>query len=110
MNRAETNGQERTRDTTVSRTVGRNVRRLRRARRITQEQLTSDVGLHRTALTEIENVGGRSPRRAVTVDQLMAIAAALGVAPERLLTDPTCTFCCDAPPAGFTCRVCAVTV
>lgn len=100
---------QRARDTSVSRTVGRNVRRLRRARRISQEQLAHKLGLHRTALTEIENVGARSPRRAVTVDQLVAIAAALNVAPERLLSGPACTLCCDAPPQGFTCKVCGAT-
>lgn len=100
---------QRPRDTSVSRTVGRNVRRLRRARRLSQEQLAERLGWHRTALTEIENVAGRSPRRAVTVDQLVAVAKALDVDPARLINGPACTFCCDAPPSGFACKVCAVT-
>lgn len=44
--------------------------------------------------------------RAVTVDELVALAAVLGTTPGALLHGPGCAACCDTPPPGFTCNAC----
>jgi transcriptional regulator with XRE-family HTH domain len=62
--------------------VGRNVRRLRKERGLTQEQLALDAGIDLTYLGGIER-GRRNP----SVSVLGRIAAALGSAPSRLLED-----------------------
>jgi len=72
-----------------ARIVGRNVRRLRAEQHLSGQQVAdaaSAKGLHvgRSTISEIET--GRV-RRAVTVDQLMALAAALDTTPTDLLTD-----------------------
>lgn len=62
------------------------------------------------AISKIEN--GRpmaappSQVRRVDVDDLLTLAAALGVAPSVLLASPNCVACWDAPPPGFTCNAC----
>lgn len=61
--------------------VSANVRRLRRERELTQEQLAHEAGLDLTYIGGIER-GRRNP----TVKALGQIAAALGVEPSELLT------------------------
>jgi len=72
-----------------ARIVGRNIRRLRTEQHLSGQQLadatnTTSHPLYRSAISEIETGGAR---RGVTVDQLMALAAALGTTPADLLTD-----------------------
>ena len=62
--------------------VGWNVRRLRKARSLTQEQLALEAGLDLTYVGDIER-GQRNP----TVDVLARIAGALGCHPRDLLAD-----------------------
>jgi transcriptional regulator with XRE-family HTH domain len=64
----------------IRRQVGRNVRRLRQQRGISQEALAFESGLHRTYISGVER-GVRNP----TVVVLGQIAAALKVSPARLL-------------------------
>ena len=61
--------------------VGRNVRRLRQARGLTQEQLAFEARLDLTYVGGIER-GRRNPSLLVVV----RLAAALGVAPGDLLS------------------------
>jgi len=61
--------------------VGRNVARIRREKRLTQEQLAERSGFSQQYLSGLER-GRRNP----TIVSLYEIAAALGVSPVDLLT------------------------
>lgn len=83
-----------------------NVRALRHARALTTEQFAALVTSHgqpmrATTITKIE----QSQRR-VDVDDLVAMAHAIGVEAHRLLSTPACGACLDSPPAGFLCIAC----
>jgi hypothetical protein len=71
------------------------------------------------ALVNIES-GRRRPdgsrRREISIDELVLIAAVLGVRLPMLLGDDwpcdacrSCVICQDAPPPGFTCVECGAT-
>ncbi len=60
--------------------LGTNVRRLRKARRMTQEQLALEVGMERSYVSDLER-GTRNP----SVKALGRLAEALDVEPSRLL-------------------------
>ncbi len=64
--------------------VGINVRRLRKERGYSQEELAFECGLHRTYISGVER-GIRNP----TVVILERIASALKVPPARLLEEST---------------------
>jgi len=66
----------------VRRRVGWNVRKFRVERRLSQEQLAFEAGLHRTYVSGVER-GVRNP----TVTVLEQIATALRVPAGRLLDD-----------------------
>lgn len=63
--------------------VGRNIRRLRRERGLSQEQLADELGVHRTYMGGVER-----GERNITLQSLERLAARLGVAPVSLLADP----------------------
>ncbi len=62
--------------------LAKNMRRLRAARKLTQEALAYDSGINRTYLSSVE----RSERN-VSIDNIARIAKALGVEAWRLLKD-----------------------
>lgn len=64
----------------LSRTIGVNVRKLRRSLGLTQEQLAEQVGIGRHFLSDIE-----TGRRSVSVPTLFQLAEALGVSADLLL-------------------------
>lgn len=64
----------------IRRQLGRNVRRLRRERGWSQEELAFEAGLHRTYISGVER-GVRNP----TVLIVHELAQALKVAPAALL-------------------------
>lgn len=64
----------------IRRQVGLNLLKLRQERGLSQEELAFEAGLHRTYVSGVER-GIRNP----TVLVLERIAAALNVAPARLL-------------------------
>ena len=64
----------------IQQLVGRNVRTIRLRRRLSQEELAFETGLHRTYISGIER-GVRNP----TVGVLDIIASALKVPASRLL-------------------------
>lgn len=66
----------------IRRRVGLNVRKFRKQRGFSQEELAFECGLHRTYISGVER-GVRNP----TVLVLHEIAAALRVPPARLLDD-----------------------
>jgi transcriptional regulator with XRE-family HTH domain len=61
---------------------GYRVRDLRRARGLSQEQLAEIAGLHRTYVSSLER-----GQRNVGLDNILALAAALGVPPADLFTE-----------------------
>ncbi len=63
--------------------LGRNVRTLRAARKLSQEQLALDAGMKRSYLSELER-GLRNP----SVRALGRLAAALEVEPSVLIAAP----------------------
>ncbi|GGV91812.1 helix-turn-helix domain-containing protein [Streptomyces massasporeus] len=102
----------RTDDLTVSRTVGANVATLRtlhgwsqRALARQTESTGKPVGFSTICRMERAADPAASPV-AVYVDDVVSLAAALGVTPQRLITQPNCRACMDSPPPGFTCRTC----
>ena len=60
--------------------VGQNIKRLRNAKELSQEQFAFEADLHRTYISDIER-GNRNP----TITVLEKIANALGVWPGELL-------------------------
>lgn len=62
--------------------VGRNVRRVRRAARVTQEELAHKSGLDRTYISDIER-GRRNP----TIRWLQDVAVALSTHPALFLLE-----------------------
>jgi transcriptional regulator with XRE-family HTH domain len=66
----------------LQRIVGRNIRRLRRARGVSQEDLAADIGVHRTYMGGVER-----GERNLTLRSLERLAARLGVSPLSLLED-----------------------
>jgi transcriptional regulator with XRE-family HTH domain len=67
----------------------------------------TNVPLTRGAIASLEaGANPNGPARAVTVDELCALAAALGTTPNALLHGAECGVCHDAPPKGFLCKAC----
>jgi transcriptional regulator with XRE-family HTH domain len=65
---------------TATERIGRNIRRIRRAKDLSQEAVAERSGLHRTLMTGYE-WGVRDPK----VGTLLRLAAALNVEPAALL-------------------------
>ncbi|MFI5831065.1 helix-turn-helix domain-containing protein [Streptomyces sp. NPDC051578] len=89
--------------------VAENLSRLRKVRQMSQHDLAqalAEIGhpLHATAITRIELMSRR-----VDVDDLAALASALGVPPASLLEAAQCETCSGHPPRGFTCTECSAT-
>jgi hypothetical protein len=67
----------------------------------------TNVPLARGAIAALEaGANPSAPARCVTVDELCALAAALGTSSAALLHGAGCADCEDAPPPGFTCDAC----
>lgn len=66
----------------LQRVVGRNIRRLRRARGLSQEDLAAEIGVHRTYMGGVER-----GERNLTLRSLERLADRLGVSPLSLLED-----------------------
>lgn len=90
----------------VGRAVATNIRRLRRSRGLTLKELAALIAAEgRTAsLSAISKT--ECGQRRMDVDDLVAYARVLNVAPADLLTVFSCTACGGAPPKGFTCNTC----
>lgn len=63
--------------------VGRNIRRLRRERGLSQEDLADEIGVHRTYMGGVER-----GERNLTLRSLERLAERLGVSPLSLLEEP----------------------
>ena len=62
--------------------VGRNIRRLRLQRGLSQEDLAAEIGVHRTYMGGVER-----GERNLTLQSLERLAARLGVTPISLLEE-----------------------
>jgi transcriptional regulator with XRE-family HTH domain len=60
--------------------LARNLRRLRRAKGLTQEELADKVGLSQTYLSEVEG-----EKRNISLDNIEALATAFGISISDLL-------------------------
>lgn len=85
-----------------------NVTRLRKQLRLSQAQLSERLAeagrpIRATGIHRVE-----TGKRRVDVDDLVALAGALGVRPAALMEAPDyhCQACMDAPPRGFLCQRC----
>jgi transcriptional regulator with XRE-family HTH domain len=87
--------------------LAENLKRMRFTQRLTTAQLAESVSglgrpMYANTITKIEKL-----QRRVDVDDLVALAAALGVTPAQLLEEPTgCDTCHGTPPSGFACNDC----
>lgn len=67
----------------------------------------TNVHLARSVIAAIEgSAHPHTPARAITVDELCALAQAMDVTATALLYGPNCGTCHDAPPPGLTCNAC----
>src|SRR5262245_27900877 len=72
---------------TVSNAIGKNIRQLREARSLSQEQLAKLSGIPRATWTNLES-GGANP----TIAVLLKVASALQVSVEELISPPVTDF------------------
>jgi transcriptional regulator with XRE-family HTH domain len=61
-------------------TLGDRIRRLRRAKSLTPQELAKRVGCHQSTIYDLE--GGGNP----TLETVRAVAKALGITPSKLLS------------------------
>jgi transcriptional regulator with XRE-family HTH domain len=99
-------------DLPTSRAVGANVAALRNLhgwsqRALARQTETAGKPVGFSTITRIEKSAtpGAQPV-AICIDDVVSLAAALGVTIQRLITPPNCLACMDTPPAGFACRAC----
>lgn len=91
----------------VSAAVIARVRRLRKDRRISAQQLADRMNqlgytTSRGGIARAET----GDRREISVDWLFAACNALGVPMTSVLYGPNCTVCHDVPPHGYSCNAC----
>lgn len=67
----------------IRKTLGANLKRLRRAKGWSQEEYAFEAGIHRTYVSDIER-GSRNP----TIEILVKLAKPLGVEPADLIRRP----------------------
>lgn len=93
---------------TPNQVVAFNMRRLRRDRGWTQQELGERLGGRSNASVSAMERSCESKRvKKFDADEIAMIADVLGVTPNELFTPRTpCPNCQDSPPAGFTCRKC----
>jgi transcriptional regulator with XRE-family HTH domain len=103
----------------VSDRVARRVRALRQQRGWSVRQLADECAKHDAPQLTVASLGNiergqdadaKRRAREVTVDELYALAAVFGVAPDALAgPDGQCEVCDGSPPAGFMCLSCGRT-
>lgn len=67
----------------IRKTLGANLKRLRRTKGWSQEEYAFEAGIHRTYVSDIER-GARNP----TIEILVKLAQPLGVEPADLIRQP----------------------
>lgn len=103
----------------ISERVVQNVRRLRASQNLSMRELAqrcADTGSSFVTEAKLWNLIGRNrsdgvirdARKSVRIDEVFALADALGVSVEHLIGKHECPTCHGAPPAGFICGTCGV--
>lgn len=94
----------------TGKTVAENVKRIREQRRMSIYALSDALGRVGRAILPSAIAKVEKQQRQVTVDDLVALAAALGITAAQLLNPPTgCSTCQGTPPPGFACTECGTT-
>ncbi len=102
-------------DQTPSGVIAARVRARRRLIGLNRQQLAercANAGTSRLTLAALTNIETGRPdsqgrrRREITVEELLVLAAALGVAADELLNGPSCDNCLGSPPPGYVCARC----
>lgn len=88
--------------------VRRNVRLIRAVRSLSKQALSDRTAEAGRRIPPLGVSRLESGTRRVDVDDLVALATALGVKPAELLAEPACRDCAGMPPAGFTCNTCGL--
>lgn len=92
---------------TPNQLVAVNMLRLRKERGWTQKALAAKLGWSAQLVCAAERSAAPRRNRRFTVDDLLLITEAFGVALTDLLAPILpCATCQDSPPAGFTCQEC----
>lgn len=92
---------------TPNQTVALNMLRLRKVRGWRQRELAAKLGWKVTVVSTAERSASAKRIRHFSVDDLVLIAGAFGVAPSDLLAAVLpCATCQGSPPTGFTCQEC----
>jgi DNA-binding XRE family transcriptional regulator len=92
---------------TPNQTVAVNVLRLRKMHGWKQKELATKLGRSKQLVCAAERSANDKRNRRFTVDDLVLIAQAFGVAPSDLLEPvPPCATCQGCPPGGFACQAC----
>ena len=92
---------------TPNQTVAVNMRGFRKVRGWKQEELAAKLGWSKSVVSTAERSVAAKRNRQFTVDDLVLIAEAFGVAPADLLAPVLpCATCQGSPPAGFACQEC----
>ena len=87
--------------------VAVNVRRLRKARGWTQQELGTKLGWEKTVVSTAERSVSARRVRQFSIDDAVAIAEVFGVTIADLITPvPPCGQCGNNPPQGYTCNTC----
>jgi len=91
----------------VAAIVAANVRKLRTVRGLNRRQFAAALTARRPSLSHTATLCRiEQGTHRVCVDDLVALADALGVRPEQLLAPYDCPTCHQHPEAGFACRAC----
>ena len=85
----------------------RNLRRIRKQQGLTLSELIKKLQAAERPMALASLSKSERGTRRIDVDDLVALAAVLGVTVTQLLEPPTdCPACHGTPPPGFTCRTC----
>lgn len=84
-----------------------NLRRLRKARGWTQQDLAKRWGVSQTVVSDTEGRGRKRVPRVITINDAVVLAGVFEVSVIDLITLAPCATCNDTPPQGFTCQSCA---
>ena len=100
----------------VSLTVANNITVLRRQlgwrlQDVSKRTVAAGKCVGVSTLSRIENARDGHRTVVISVDDLVALAAAFETTPEALLAERrvSCTACLDSPPKGFQCCACGAT-
>jgi transcriptional regulator with XRE-family HTH domain len=94
---------------TANQLVAVNLRRLRKERGWSQDELGAKLGWGKSVVSTAERSADARRVRQFSIEDTVLIADVLGVGITDLLEPVTSCPCCgDNPPEGFTCNACGI--